>query len=186
MLNVIETGISMVTRVLRFILATLLGIMLVVSIVEVVRRYFFGQSFSWSEELVRYLIIWISFLGAAMVFRDNELVCFDVMLNKFTGKKKTMLLLLVNTICVVFIAYMFSNALETVMKPSIVMQKSIGLQITMAIPYAAAPIGMGLMLVFGLWHYVEILCQRGPFKPAPVKPDEENQAKVLSEGGIFV
>jgi len=48
----------------------LIGMTIIVSL-GVVTRYLFGFSFSWIEELPRYCLVWITFLGAAALMRDG-------------------------------------------------------------------------------------------------------------------
>lgn len=40
--------------------------------VNVIMRYVFRNSFYWAEELIRYILIWISFIGAAIAFRNES------------------------------------------------------------------------------------------------------------------
>jgi len=155
-INVIKKVLDYIAAIIRAFLGLLLGIMLIVALTEVFRRYLIGKSFPWSEEIIRYLIIWISLLGGAISYKEYGLVYFDMVVDLFKGKKKAVLLLLSNTITLAFIGYIFLNSLGTITSRSIMNQKSIGLQISMVIPYLAIPIGMGLMFIFGLYHYKEI------------------------------
>ena len=50
-------------------------------VVAVVARYGFGQAVSWTEEVPRYLLIWISFLAAAVGVLQRDHVGFDVLFN---------------------------------------------------------------------------------------------------------
>jgi len=43
------------------------------------------------------------------------------------------------------------------MMPSVLKQISIGLQISMVIPFLAIPLGTGLLIIFGINHYRVIL-----------------------------
>lgn len=53
----------------------------IIVVVAVVARYVFGQAVSWTEEVPRYLLIWISFLGAAAGVAKREHVGFDILFN---------------------------------------------------------------------------------------------------------
>ncbi len=50
-------------------------------VVAIVARYGFGQAVSWTEEVPRYLLIWISFLAAAVGVMQRDHVGFDVLFN---------------------------------------------------------------------------------------------------------
>ena len=65
---------SPIVRLVCIVLATALFIIVVAAIVA---RYGFGQAVSWTEEVPRYLLIWVSFLGAAVCVLKREHVGFE-------------------------------------------------------------------------------------------------------------
>jgi TRAP-type transport system small permease protein len=72
-------GLVAMVRWLCIVLATAL---FVVVVAAVVARYGFGQAVSWTEEVPRYLLIWISFLAGAVGVFKREHVGFDVLFYK--------------------------------------------------------------------------------------------------------
>lgn len=63
----------------RAVLAILLALMAVLVFGNVVLRYFFGHSLSWVEEVTRYMMIWLAYLGAGLAFRAGTHVAVEVM-----------------------------------------------------------------------------------------------------------
>ena len=57
----------------------------------VVCRYGFGQAVSWTEEVPRYLLIWVSFLAAAVGVLKRDHVGFDVLFNALPKKIRRVL-----------------------------------------------------------------------------------------------
>ena len=57
----------------------------VIIIFTVISRYGFNFVLSWSEEVPRYLLIWISFLGAAVSVDLKDHIAFDYFLKRFSG-----------------------------------------------------------------------------------------------------
>lgn len=53
--------------------------MTVVVAVQVLFRYVFNQSLFWSEELARYLLVWLSFLGASVAYRRKAHPGIDIL-----------------------------------------------------------------------------------------------------------
>jgi len=53
--------------------------MTVVVAVQVFFRYVLNQSLFWSEELARYLLVWLSFLGASVAYRRKVHPGIDVL-----------------------------------------------------------------------------------------------------------
>jgi TRAP-type transport system small permease protein len=51
----------------------------IIIVLAVIGRYVFNQSLTWTEEVPRYLLIWISFLGAAAGVARHEHVGFNVL-----------------------------------------------------------------------------------------------------------
>lgn len=46
-------------------------------LVSILFRYVLNSSLSWSDEFVRYLFVWLTLLGSAVVFRDREHIRID-------------------------------------------------------------------------------------------------------------
>ena len=71
-------GLVAIVRLVCIVLAIALFVIVVAAIVA---RYGFGQAVSWTEEVPRYLLIWISFLAAAVCVLKRDHVGFDVLFN---------------------------------------------------------------------------------------------------------
>lgn len=61
----------------RWVLVLLLAAMAVLVIANVISRYVFLHSFTWVEELSRYLMIWAAFLGAGVALRVGGHIAVD-------------------------------------------------------------------------------------------------------------
>ena len=61
------------------ILASLLAVMAVLVFGNVVLRYVFGISLSWVEELTRYMMIWLAWLGAGLALREGAHIAIDTL-----------------------------------------------------------------------------------------------------------
>lgn len=49
-----------------------LAVMVIVIFMQVVMRYVFNNSLSWSEEFARYLFVWFSWMGVSAGLKDGE------------------------------------------------------------------------------------------------------------------
>lgn len=142
--------------ILKWVTAVMMLFMVLLTFVEVLRRYFLSTNWAWSEELVRYLTVWCTFLGGAAAFRAGALVCFDLVLLKLPAKVQAILGLITNTTILVLIAFIFKLSLDAVTKPSVVNQFSAALGFSMFWPYVSIPIGLGVMLLFIIEHYAAL------------------------------
>lgn len=82
-LNRFVDAIREVARAVILLLATA---MFVIIVFTVVSRYGFNWVLSWSEEVPRYLLIWISFLGAAVCVDLKDHIAFDYFFKRFRGR----------------------------------------------------------------------------------------------------
>jgi TRAP-type C4-dicarboxylate transport system permease small subunit len=76
-------------RLVEALLVIMLSAMVVMVFGNVVLRYGFNSSIISSEELSRFLFIWITFLGAIVTLRENAHLGVDTLVRKLslTGKK---------------------------------------------------------------------------------------------------
>lgn len=73
-----------IDALLRIIVGTMLGLMVVVVALQIVVRFAlpplgFVISAPWTEELARYLLVWSIFLGAAIACRAGALIAVDAL-----------------------------------------------------------------------------------------------------------
>jgi TRAP-type C4-dicarboxylate transport system permease small subunit len=75
------------------IIAGLAFIVLCLSVAtQVVARYLFNYSFSWSEEFPVFLFLWVSFVAAAAAYRDESHLSVTFVYKKFPRRIKKILL----------------------------------------------------------------------------------------------
>jgi len=178
-MKIIERVLDVLCLIAKIIAAVMLGVMLVVSLVEIGRRYILGLSFPWADELIRYCIVGVAMFGGASAFRlTGGLVAFDLILGHLKKVPRLILEMIVNTVCFLFSAYMFRNAFLTVNTPSIVKQISIGLHISMRWPYMCIVIGLGLIVLFSIEKYFRIIEDYKTGRLSAPPPS------VIDEGGI--
>lgn len=82
-------------RVLRFVyavedglLASLLGVMVILATAQIVLRNLFDASFIWGDPIVRVLVLWVGLLGAMAASRDRRHITVDVLSRVLTGRAK--------------------------------------------------------------------------------------------------
>lgn len=150
-------------KLIRLFLIVAMIAMCTVTIVEVGRRYFLGLSFPWAEELVRFLLIWVSFLGASIAWRRKGMVFFNLLRDNLSPRPRAFLDLAVNIISLVLMMFIFKLGLDYALKPAIFRQMSTGLHLSMAWVYIAIPTGFGCMILFTIGNLPEIIkeCFKG-------------------------
>ena len=76
-------------QLISYLIAALLALMVVLVFGNVFMRYAFNSGFSISEELSRWLFVWLTFLGAGAALRSNAHLGTDMLVGKLgpLGKK---------------------------------------------------------------------------------------------------
>lgn len=75
-------------RLLGYVIAAALALMVVLVFGNVFMRYAFNSGLTVSEELSRWLFVWVTFLGAVIALRDNAHLGTDMLVGKFGPKGK--------------------------------------------------------------------------------------------------
>jgi len=120
----------------------LIGLIAGISIlifVQVVFRYGFNHSLYWSEEVGRYTLIWITFLGASVGFKKKAHMGVDFLFKAF-GRKARALLTVISDLSI-FILAMVLAVYGIKLASFVRFQTSAALLIPMSVPYSAIWIG---------------------------------------------
>jgi TRAP-type C4-dicarboxylate transport system permease small subunit len=80
-LDLLDRFASLLFAVVKWVCIVLASALFIIVVAAVVARYGFGQAVSWTEEVPRYLLVWISFLAAAVGVLNRDHVGFDVLFN---------------------------------------------------------------------------------------------------------
>ena len=135
-------------RVIEKLLITIFGLMVINVIWQVITRYFSENPSSFTDELSRYLMIWLGILGAAYVTGKNEHVSIDFLIKKISGQKRKILTLFItlSIICFAIIALVIGGG-RLVYITLILQQYSPSLKIPLALVYSILPIS-GILIIF--------------------------------------
>jgi TRAP-type C4-dicarboxylate transport system permease small subunit len=91
----------------RKLLIVLSGLMTVVIILQVVCRYVLKNPLAWTEELARYLMIWMAFIGSSCVIKKWDNIYVDAFINMFKKKPKKVMFLVQKFVILGLLFYSF-------------------------------------------------------------------------------
>src|SRR5690606_26798048 len=89
-------GVDLLSALLRVVILLMAAAIFVIIVATVITRYGFNYVVSWSEEVPRYLLIWISFLGAAVCVDLKDHIAFDYLYKRFPRRLRTAVQFLIN------------------------------------------------------------------------------------------
>lgn len=84
--------------------------------IQVIMRYVFNNSLSWSEEIARYIFIWLVFIGISYGAKQMKHLKIDVFVQIFPKKIRPYIIILADVIVLVFGAIVVYAAYTTVSK----------------------------------------------------------------------
>ena len=96
------------------ILIVLLICMVLIMGTQVVARYIFNQSLSWSEELTQYMFVWATFISVSYCVKKRISIKIEQFINVLPERGKTWLRLLRHTLVFVFCIVMLPYSVEYV------------------------------------------------------------------------
>ena len=125
--------------------------MIALSMVQVFCRYVLKLSLSFTEELARFLFIWVTFLGTAMAQKNRQHVRMELLLERLPAAPARALRFTGNAAAAAVYLIMIGSGLVVISKT--MAQTSAALNLPMGLVYASVPVCGVLMILFQLGHH---------------------------------
>ena len=140
----------------EYLILALLPLMTLVVLAATLARYSGWFFMFWGEELARYLMVYLGYLGIALAMKRRVHIGVTAFTDKIRGRRGKRALLLFQTLvlllfCGVISAFLFS----IIQRQHSIGQTSPALEIPIWIPYAAVPLGMILLAARACQVFVE-------------------------------
>ncbi len=127
--------------------------MIAVITLQIVSRVFF-DAVSWSEELARYLLVWTSFLGAAMAWQRGRHIAVDFVVDAMPGRLRLAVKAMAIVVSIAFFALIIHYGIRFMQMQSF--QVSASLRIPIRYVFAVIPLTAVLMLYYSLLDLIEL------------------------------
>lgn len=136
--------------------------MLSVLSIQIICRYFFSIAIPWTEELSRWLYIYIVFIGASEAISRRDHIAIDIVPNRISKRANLILdvfihgIFAVIAIIIVHRGYLFAERMDRL--------GSITMDVQMSALYAAIPLGFVLVFIksaLNMGISLSQLCQFG-------------------------
>ncbi|MBR4401609.1 MAG: TRAP transporter small permease [Synergistes sp.] len=133
-------------RPLELLLICSVVIVFVVVLIEVVSRYIFHQSIAWGSEVCQTLLVWITFIGAAVALVGGEHMEINIMMDRIRSRGVKKVLMFIGDIAMMIFLVCGTVGGVNLVKKTWSMTTTT-LQIPAGILYLAFPLGCALMIV---------------------------------------
>ncbi|HEY7885820.1 MAG TPA: TRAP transporter small permease [Cellvibrionaceae bacterium] len=142
-------------EVIERVLATFLGLLMAAIVLDVtwqvVTRFILNNPSSYTEELARFLLIWIGLLGSAYAYRKKAHLGLDILSQKLEGDAHRRLDIFISLVCMLFASIlMVYGGLKLVLLTLELNQISAALQVRIGYVYSVLPLSGALIVLFSI------------------------------------
>ena len=131
----------------EFIIVPLIFAMSVIIFIQVIMRYVFQNSLTWSEELARYLFVWLVYFSVSFTARRQKHIRIDAAINLYPKKLRPYVEILSEVIVLAFSIFIAVTGVTVFNKIAWSGQMSPAMGIPMQFVYAAPMIGLALTAI---------------------------------------
>ena len=142
-------GASISTMIAMWMLA----IMTILIFLLVVTRYFFSYSFPWTEELTRYLMVWMAFLSASALIQRDSHLSIDFISSKLSSRSQDIFFIMFRLLEMAFLLLLIHKGWAYAQSVQDITSPAIG--ISMIWPSLAIPTTAVLMFFFSMIRVIQ-------------------------------
>ena len=135
-----------ITTVVKWVMVSMTIVIFIITTLTVFTRYVLNVVPSWSEEIPRYLLVWITYLGAGLAIKFKEHISLDVFFNLMPLRARQAGHLILNGLVAIVAAIMIVYGIGLVNHFGEDLMESI--PVTNFWLYLAMPISGSLMLLY--------------------------------------
>lgn len=156
----------------KYLLVVLLSSTVILIAFQVFMRYVMENSLSWTEELARFLFIWMVYIGISYGVKERRHIRVDAALHLLPKKAQKLIRIFADVLFIVFCILIIKQGLLVAMDLYKFGQTSPALSIPMAYVYLASPVGLSLTAIRLLQN---IITMAGELKQL----NEEDKPKMI-------
>lgn len=136
-------------KILGSLLVFLMAVMVTAVSWQVFSRYILQASSSFTEEIARYLLIWIGILGAAYIAGQQQHLSIDILAPKLSEKNRIKLRMGINLLIILFcLLVLVIGGSNLVYLNYLLGQTSAALNIPLGAVYTVIPISGVLVIIY--------------------------------------
>tara|TARA_B100001250_G_C19310007_1_gene575804 strand:- start:68 stop:547 length:480 start_codon:yes stop_codon:yes gene_type:complete len=130
---------------LEITLCILLIAIVIITFIQVLFRYVFQLSLAWTEELARFVFLWLASLSIAYAFKLKSHFALTFLIDRMNMEYKRILYFIVNGVMLTFLIIFVWTATEY--NVSVISQIGPSTGLSMFVPYSSLIIG-GLLMIY--------------------------------------
>ena len=146
--NVLGLFMNISELFFKVFLSLLMVAIIIILPLQVFCRFLLQSSLSWPDEIASYVLVWITFIGAALALIEGEHISFDGLTNKMSGNLKFSVIVFRDLISIGFFSILFFFGI-----PIVIIKwpdPTISLPISKGLFYMCIPLGSAFMLIISI------------------------------------
>ena len=145
---------NVITSILKVICGVVLAALVIIITVEVVSRWL-NIAMPWTDEMARYLLIWMTFLGCSLALASGTHLSVDFIVKMFPKNGQKVLNILTRVLIIVFFGIIMVYG--TKLSITAINTKSTALHWSMGMVYSILPLSGVLSVFYAVLDIVRIL-----------------------------
>ena len=145
----------------EFIIIPLIFAMSFIIFIQVIARYVFHNSLTWSEELARYLFVWLVYFSVSFTARRQKHIRIDAAINLYPKAMRPIIEIVSEVIVLAFSVFIAVTGVTVFQKIEWSGQMSPAIGLPMQFVYAAPMVGMALTAIRQLQCIIEKIGKLG-------------------------
>ncbi len=153
-LNTMEKIRKTLDKIVDVVVVILFIVIFAVVLLQIFFRYVLNSPLVWSEELSRYLFIWISFLGWTLATRHKTHIRVEFVLNALPKKVQFIVKVITHLIVIFFIGMLIYLGMRMALRSVDV--PTVSLFFTYAYIYAIVPVASAIILFYTILDFIDL------------------------------
>lgn len=143
---------KLLTTVFERLLVSIIAFQAALLILSVFFRYILNSPIVWSDEIVRYSLVWMTFAGAALATRDDKHILVDVIDTTLSEKGRKITNWFVDLVVIAFMAFLIYYGIRMTDYERGMFGETLT-WISYAYVYISIPIGAAVTILFTVSKY---------------------------------
>ncbi|MBR1146524.1 TRAP transporter small permease [Bradyrhizobium sp. AUGA SZCCT0431] len=144
---------DVITEIAKFALGLCVAAIVLITLAAVWWRYVINAPIAWVEQVSNILFIWITFIGAAVLYRQKLHIGVDMFIGMLKGRAQQVMFWVIELANLTFIIVLFVYSLKLSID---VLPNTYGaLDITPAFFYFSAPVSCAMMMLYFIEKIVD-------------------------------
>lgn len=133
-------------RLIGIVAGVSMGVVFVVTFIQVISRYCFQLNVPWSTDIIRITFIYTVFFGASIGMKEKGHLCMDLFMNMLSPRAQIYAGVIINVVLIAFLLFIVVYGIQFTLGATA--QSMPYLQIPISLLYAAIPLNAAFMIFY--------------------------------------